>query len=224
MRELSRSRTGICRQAAARRRRLRAGGKAAPPALINRGYGRSFFWDGRIVSLEEQVLKPIQDPNEMDLTLDEASSRVGNEHSGDISGSCELHPQHPVGRLPYDRFINGDRHALTADQQRGLQIFRGRGNCRSMSCWYDVQRRRLSQHRCGVEERQAQRMRARKTVHSRRPPCARLRARLRTCTTAPWQRSPKSSIFTAMVAGRIPFSIQRFTRSRFSDDEKRALI
>src|SRR5262245_5030215 len=29
------------------------------PALINRGYGRAFFWDGRTPSLEEQVLKPI---------------------------------------------------------------------------------------------------------------------------------------------------------------------
>src|SRR5688572_457116 len=46
-------------------------GKRNSPALINRGYGRLFFWDGRISSLEEQVLKPIQDPNEMDLTLDE---------------------------------------------------------------------------------------------------------------------------------------------------------
>src|SRR5437763_10520776 len=29
------------------------------PALINRGYGRLFFWDGRVSTLEEQVLKPI---------------------------------------------------------------------------------------------------------------------------------------------------------------------
>src|SRR5262245_46602528 len=37
---------------------------------------RTFFRDGRMPSLEEQVLKPIQDPNEMDLTLEEASARV----------------------------------------------------------------------------------------------------------------------------------------------------
>src|SRR5881296_915596 len=52
-------------------------GRRNAPALINRGYGRSFFWDGRVRSLEEQVLKPIQDPNEMDLPLPEAASRVG---------------------------------------------------------------------------------------------------------------------------------------------------
>src|SRR5262252_8359082 len=51
-------------------------GRRNAPALINRGYGRSFFWDGRATSLEEQVLKPIQDPNEMDLSLEEASTRV----------------------------------------------------------------------------------------------------------------------------------------------------
>ena len=30
-----------------------------------RGYGRAFLGDGRSSSLEEQVLKPIEDPNEM---------------------------------------------------------------------------------------------------------------------------------------------------------------
>ena len=44
-------------------------GRRNAPALINRGYGRLFFWDGRTASLEEQVLKPIEDRNEMDLTI-----------------------------------------------------------------------------------------------------------------------------------------------------------
>ena len=33
------------------------------------------------------------------------------------------------GDSPYDRFINGDRTSLSADQLVGLQIFRGKGNC-----------------------------------------------------------------------------------------------
>src|SRR3972149_3209049 len=49
-------------------------GSRNAPALINRGYGRAFFWDGRVSTLEEQVLKPIQDANEMDLTLAEAAA------------------------------------------------------------------------------------------------------------------------------------------------------
>ena len=50
-------------------------GRRNAPALINRGYGRTFFWDGRTPSLEEQVLKPIQDPNEMEH-IEEAAARV----------------------------------------------------------------------------------------------------------------------------------------------------
>ena len=52
-------------------------GRRSAPALVNRGYGRAFFWDGRAATLEEQVLQPIQDPNEMDMTLPEVSARVG---------------------------------------------------------------------------------------------------------------------------------------------------
>ena len=52
-------------------------GRRSAPALINRGYGRAFFWDGRAATLEEQVLQPIQDPKEMNMTLAEVSARVG---------------------------------------------------------------------------------------------------------------------------------------------------
>src|SRR5215210_4031401 len=52
-------------------------GRRNVPALVNRGYGRGFFWDARITTLEEQVLKPIQDPYEMDMTLAEVTARVG---------------------------------------------------------------------------------------------------------------------------------------------------
>ncbi len=44
-------------------------GTRSVPTLTNRAYGSSFFWDGRTSSLEEQVLQPIQDPKEMDMTL-----------------------------------------------------------------------------------------------------------------------------------------------------------
>jgi cytochrome c peroxidase len=104
-------------------------GKRHAPALINRGYGRSFFWDGRIATLEEQVLRPIQDPNEMDLSLEEASTRVSLSISRISQALASYLRSILSGNSPYDRFINGDRRALTAEAQRGLQIFRGRGNC-----------------------------------------------------------------------------------------------
>jgi cytochrome c peroxidase len=33
------------------------------------------------------------------------------------------------GNAPFDRFVNGDRNALDRDEQAGLQLFRGKGNC-----------------------------------------------------------------------------------------------
>jgi cytochrome c peroxidase len=104
-------------------------GRRNAPALINRGYGRSFFWDGRIATLEEQVLKPIQDPNEMDLTLAEAVSRVKLDESTIARALASYVRSILSGDSPFDRFINGDRRALTPEQQLGLQIFRGKGNC-----------------------------------------------------------------------------------------------
>jgi len=104
-------------------------GRRSAPALINRGYGRAFFWDARSSSLEDQVLKPIQDPNEMDLTLDEASSRVAMERATISQALASYVRSILSGNTPYDRFINGDRTALSAQQQAGLQMFRGKGNC-----------------------------------------------------------------------------------------------
>jgi cytochrome c peroxidase len=104
-------------------------GRRNSPALINRGYGRLFFWDGRVASLEEQVLKPIEDPNEMDLTLEEASSRVGLPIEKMSHALASFIRSILSGDSPFDRYINGDRGALTAEQQAGLQLFRGKANC-----------------------------------------------------------------------------------------------
>jgi cytochrome c peroxidase len=104
-------------------------GRRNSPALINRGYGRLFFWDGRITSLEEQVLKPIQDPNEMDLSLPDAAARVGFSVQ-EISRALASYVRSILsGDSPFDRYINGHRAALSTEQQAGLQLFRGKANC-----------------------------------------------------------------------------------------------
>jgi cytochrome c peroxidase len=104
-------------------------GRRNAPALINRGYGRAFFWDGRMPSLEEQVLKPIQDPNEMDLTIEEAAARVKVDVPTLSRALASYVRSILSGDAPYDRFVNGERTALSSEQQLGLQIFRGKGNC-----------------------------------------------------------------------------------------------
>jgi cytochrome c peroxidase len=104
-------------------------GRRNAPAIVNRGYGRAFFWDGRIPTLEEQVLKPIEDPNEMDLAIAEAARRIGLSVE-DLSRALASYVRSILsGSSPYDRYVNGARTALTREQQTGLQIFRGKGGC-----------------------------------------------------------------------------------------------
>jgi cytochrome c peroxidase len=45
-------------------------------ALVNLAWKREFFWDGRAGSLRQQVLMPIQDPNEMAETLDSVVAKL----------------------------------------------------------------------------------------------------------------------------------------------------
>jgi len=104
-------------------------GRRNAPALINRGYGRAYFWDGRTPALERQVVEPIQNPNEMDLTLKEASARVSVDTTTLSRALASYVRSILSGDSPYDRFINNERQALSVQQQFGLEIFRGKGNC-----------------------------------------------------------------------------------------------
>jgi cytochrome c peroxidase len=104
-------------------------GRRNSPALINRGYGRSFFWDGRAATLEEQVLKPIEDRNEMDLPLSEAAARVSLPPREISHALASFVRSILSGDSAYDRFVKGDRSALTPQEQAGLALFRGKANC-----------------------------------------------------------------------------------------------
>lgn len=107
-------------------------GRRNAPALVNRGYGQRFFWDGRSASLEEQVLQPIEDPSELGSSHATAARKVGMP-APEIGRALSSFVRSILsGNSPFDRFINGARDALTADQQEGLQVFGGKGNC--VSC------------------------------------------------------------------------------------------
>ena len=115
------------------------------PTLVNRTYGASFFWDGRITTLEEQVLQPIQHPKEMDVTVGEVVVRLerdqgypdlfqaafGQEvNEGDLARALASYVRTILsGNAPIDRYLNGDRDALTERQRQGLDLFRGKGSC-----------------------------------------------------------------------------------------------
>jgi cytochrome c peroxidase len=127
-------------------------GRRNAPALINRGYGRAFFWDGRARTLEEQVLKPIGDPNELDSTQADAAARVGLSPD-DLSRALASYVRSILsGNSRFDRFVNGERTALSADEIAGLQIFRGKGNCTACHVGPNFSDERL--HNTGVAWRE----------------------------------------------------------------------
>ena len=113
-------------------------GQRRVPSIVNRGYGKSFFWDGRIATLEEQVLQPIISPTEMDMTIEEALARLRADalyskltREGLARALASYVRTILAGGSPYDRYIAGDREALPEQARIGLQIFRRKGNCGS---------------------------------------------------------------------------------------------
>ncbi len=99
------------------------------PAIVNRGYGRAFFWDARSRSLEAQVLLPLANPSEMDLPAPQAAARVGLT-TAELSSALSSYVRSILSaNSAFDRFGNGDRTALTWEQQQGLAVFRRKGNC-----------------------------------------------------------------------------------------------
>lgn len=116
------------------------------PSLLNRVFGRRFFWDGRASSLEEAVLMPVRDTLEMAMPIGDLVRRV----AADSRYAALFHQAFPgaaisdttisralasyvrtlwTGDSPFDRFAAGDSTALTPAAQRGRALFFGRADC-----------------------------------------------------------------------------------------------
>lgn len=129
------------RPAGARGRRART----HAPTLVNRGYGRSMRWDGSVRSLEEFVLLPIEDADEMGLPLAEALARLAADArysaafaaafadgvtADNVATALATFVRGIVAtEAPVDRFQRGEHSALTAEQRAGLWLFESKGGC-----------------------------------------------------------------------------------------------
>jgi len=115
------------------------------PAIVNRGYGKAFFWDGRIRTLEEQVLQPILAEDEMAMTLQAVTERLAGDRryarAFDAAFSRPVNAE-DLGRAlssyvrtiraagsPFDRFAAGDSTALSELEREGLDLFQGKARC-----------------------------------------------------------------------------------------------
>jgi len=119
-------------------------GDRRTPTIINRAFGKRFFWDGRAATLEEQVLQPVSNPKEMDLSVDDAVSRLRSSPYAQRFEKIFGRPPNKEdgakalatfvrtilsGDSPYDRYVAGERAALNAEAQLGLKLFRGKAGC-----------------------------------------------------------------------------------------------
>ncbi len=117
-------------------------GRRNVPALFNRAWGRTFFWDGRAPSLEAQAVQPITSASEMDMGIEEVVERLGRQpdyalafrdafggkiRAEDLARALASYVRAILsGDSPYDRHLAGRANALSPDAQEGLRIFRGR--------------------------------------------------------------------------------------------------
>jgi cytochrome c peroxidase len=116
----------------------RVGTRNAPP-LFNLAWNTSFFWDGGAPTLEHQVIGPLVNPLEMDMTMEEVVRRVAADPSyvrqfeaaydgrpspeGITKAIASFMRTLVSGDSRYDRFEEGDTSALTSAEQRGMELF-----------------------------------------------------------------------------------------------------
>jgi len=139
------------------------------PTLINRAYGRSQFYDGRAATLEAQITGPVTNPDEMATTPEaaaEAIARVAGyaplfEHAfGDPQVTFDRITRAIAsfertilsGNSAYDRFLSGDKHALSAKAKRGLQIFERSGECSECHTGFNFTNEKFAGLGIGPEE------------------------------------------------------------------------
>lgn len=115
------------------------------PSLLNVGFFEQFDWDGRAKSLEEQALGPIQSPDEMNQDIAELvrelsavpgyveqfqkvfGTKVNQEG---IAKSLAAFQRTLVTKpSPFDRYLAGDKSALSAEAKQGLDLFEGDAGC-----------------------------------------------------------------------------------------------
>jgi cytochrome c peroxidase len=120
-------------------------GRRNAPTLVNRAWGDTQFWDGRVASLREQVLHPVEDPDEMGFTRDAAAARIAADpvlaarfaqalgdsvHAASLARALSAYVASLISAdAPFDRWAAGDTTALSTEARRGRRLFDGRARC-----------------------------------------------------------------------------------------------
>ncbi|HMF70833.1 MAG TPA: cytochrome-c peroxidase, partial [Flavitalea sp.] len=117
------------------------------PSLLYVCYQYAQFWDGRAESLEDQIRQVLKSRHEMNVSEDTVVKRLSNNvlyaakfkkiWAKDTAVSVArtagalaafIRTLTPF-RSSFDRYMQGDRNALTLSQQRGFNVFMGKAQC-----------------------------------------------------------------------------------------------
>ncbi len=112
------------------------------PTVLNSRYNFVQFWDGRAKNLEDQAKGPIENPVEMgnnfpDLikTLNtskykkifEKIYKDGVSKKNIVNAIAEYEKTLITPNSPFDKYLRGDKNAITSEQKRGYELFKKEG-------------------------------------------------------------------------------------------------
>jgi cytochrome c peroxidase len=116
------------------------------PTVLNSVFYEFQFWDGRADSLEEQAKGPMTNPVEMGMASHDDVVKVvradvsyaaafksifGRDATIDdiVAAIATFERTVVTGNSRFDRFIAGDKAAMSAEAQRGWELWNGKARC-----------------------------------------------------------------------------------------------
>jgi cytochrome c peroxidase len=116
------------------------------PAILNAAYQKHQFWDGRVKTLEEQAVGPVQADVEMNMPMDVLIPKLQNI-KGYIALFDRAYPGEGITQntfakaiasfertivsteSPFDKYITGDTNAINQETKDGFSLFKDKAHC-----------------------------------------------------------------------------------------------
>ena len=116
------------------------------PVILNSAYQKHQFWDGRVKTLEEQALGPVQADVEMNMPLEVLIPKL-QKIQGYVTLFEKAYPGEGITpesfakaiasfertivstESPFDRYAKGDNDAISQEAKDGFELFKEKAHC-----------------------------------------------------------------------------------------------
>jgi len=116
------------------------------PTIIDVAFGEPYFWDGRAATLEDQAKGPLTSAKEMSMSVESALPLL-RSMPGYVAAFAQAFPDQPISldtiacaiasfertivskEAPFDRWVQGDDHAISSAALRGFVLFNAKADC-----------------------------------------------------------------------------------------------